>query len=300
MEKSFFNPIVGKLENWMNTIIEMLPNFVVAIIVVIAFALSAKYIRKGLMTLMNKAWDNSELSRILSRVVQIAIISVGAMLALSVLHLDKTVTSLLAGAGVVGIALSFAFQDMAANFVSGFFMAAKKPFEIGDVIEVNDIIGTVKKIKLRTTEIETFDGNEVLLPNRYLFENAVKNYYRTKTRMVQLDVGVSYAEDLDRVEEITQKAIESMDKRVADADVQVIYKEFGGSSINLEVRYWVPYDTYYQYLKGISEGIKAIKKAYDKNNISIPFPIRTLDFGIKGGKSLSKSLIDQAQVVESN
>ncbi len=300
MEKSFFNPIVGKLENWMNTIIEMLPNFVVAIIVVIAFALSAKYIRKGLMTLMNKAWDNSELSRILSRVVQIAIISVGAMLALSVLHLDKTVTSLLAGAGVVGIALSFAFQDMAANFVSGFFMAAKKPFEIGDVIEVNDIIGTVKKIKLRTTEIETFDGNEVLLPNRYLFENAVKNYYRTKTRMVQLDVGVSYAEDLDRVEEITQKAIEGMDKRVADADVQVIYKEFGGSSINLEVRYWVPYDTYYQYLKGISEGIKAIKKAYDKNNISIPFPIRTLDFGIKGGKSLSKSLIDQAQVVESN
>lgn len=300
MEKNFFTPIVGKLENWMNTIIEMLPNFVVAIIVVIAFALSAKYIRKGLMALMNKAWDNSELSRILSRVVQIAIISVGAMLALSVLHLDKTVTSLLAGAGVVGIALSFAFQDMAANFVSGFFMAAKKPFEIGDVIEVNDIIGTVKKIKLRTTEIETFDGNEVLLPNRYLFENAVKNYYRTKTRMVQLDVGVSYAEDLDRVEEITQKAIEGMDKRVADADVQVIYKEFGGSSINLEVRYWVPYDTYYQYLKGISEGIKAIKKAYDKNNISIPFPIRTLDFGIKGGKSLSKSLIDQAQVVESN
>jgi small-conductance mechanosensitive channel len=146
----------------------------------------------------------------------------------------------------------------------------------------------------------TFEGDEVLIPNRLLFENPLKNYYKTKTRRVDLEVGVSYAENLDRVEEITKKAIENLPNLADDTPVQVIYKEFGGSSINLQVRYWVPYLEYYQYLKGKSDGIKAIKNAYDKNDIAIPFPIRTLDFGIKGGKSLTKSLIDQAQVAESN
>jgi small conductance mechanosensitive channel len=80
---------------------------------------------------------------------------------------------------------------------------------------------------------------------------------------------------------------------IQSEDIHVLYTAFGESSINLEVRYWVPYETYYQYLNGISNGIKQIKSAFDKNDITIPFPIRTLDFGIKGGKSLAKSLNDQ-------
>lgn len=300
METNFITPIMEKLQTWYTATIEMLPNFVVALVTLIAFVFVARYAKKGVHKLLEKTYGNSELARIISKVVNIAVIAAGAMTALSFLHLDKTVSSLLAGAGIIGLALSFAFQDLAANFVSGFFMAAKRPFEVGDVIEVEGNLGTVLKINLRNTEIMTFEGDEVLIPNRMLYENPLKNYYKTKTRRVDLEVGVSYAEDLDRVEKITKEAISSLDDLAEDTEVQVIYKEFAGSSINLQIRYWVPYHEYFQFLKGKSEGIKAIKKAYDKNDIAIPFPIRTLDFGIKGGKSLTKSLIDQSQVVESN
>ncbi len=300
MDKAFYQPIIDKISSWGTTALEMLPNFLIALLVLAVFIFAAKWIKKGARKLLGKTYENQELSKMISKIVYITVIAVGAMFALSVLHLDKTVSSILAGAGIIGLALSFAFQDLAANFVSGFFMAAKRPFEVGDVIEVEGYIGTVLNINLRNTEILSFDGNEILLPNRLLFENPLTNYYKTKTRRVDLEVGVSYAEDLDRVEEITRKAIAQLPELIQSEDIQVIFKDFGGSSINLEVRYWVPYSTYFQYLKGQSDGVKLIKKAYDENNISIPFPITTLDFGIKGGKSLSTSLQNQIEQVEKN
>jgi len=98
--------------------------------------------------LMDRTYKNTELSRVLGQLTHVALIVTGAMIALSILELDKTVTSVLAGAGIIGLALSFAFQDLAANLISGFYMAAKNPFEIGDVIQVNDHMGTVKDIQL--------------------------------------------------------------------------------------------------------------------------------------------------------
>ena len=106
-----------------------------------------------------------------------------------------------------------------------------------------------------------------------------------------MGVGVSYAEDLDNVESVIVRAIKSVPEVIIDGkDIRVVYSEFGDSSINMIVMYWVPYDDYIQYLQGISDGIKAIKKAFDKEGILIPFPIRTLDFGIKGGQKLETQL----------
>lgn len=290
MNLDFIDIILDKLSSWGTTIIAMLPNFALALVTLIAFVFIAKLTRKIIRKTLAKTYSNPEMSNILTRIVYVAIVLGGLMAALSILHLEKTVTSVLAGAGILGLALSFAFQDLAANFVSGFFMAIKKPFEIGDVIEVNDIMGTVINLTLRNTEIMTLDGNEVIIPNRMLFENPLTNYYRTKTRRVDLNVGVSYAEDLDHVEEIAKKAIEGMPSIIKEKGVMVLYKEFGDSSINLEVRYWIPYESYPQFLQGISDGIKVVKKAFDENDILIPFPIRTMDFGIKGGEKLDAML----------
>ena len=291
MKLDFLDPILGKLDSWVTTAIDMLPNFILALLVLLAFVLLARYVRRAVEKVLTRAYDNPQLTRLTARVARVATIIAGAMFALSIMHLDKTVTSVLAGAGIVGIALSFAFQDLAANFISGVFMAAKRPFRVGDVIEVQGYIGEVLQVNLRNTEIMTLNGNEVLIPNRLIFENPMKNFYKSKSRRVDLKVGVSYAEDLDKVERVAINAIkEGLEHLVDNEPVHVLYTEFGSSSINFEVRYWVPYDNYEQFLKGISDGIKAIKKAFDKEGIQIPFPIRTLDFGIKGGKPLEDSL----------
>ncbi|MBD3636855.1 MAG: mechanosensitive ion channel [Crocinitomicaceae bacterium] len=282
--------ILDKLHAWWDAFVSMLPNFVLSLIVLVLFIFLARYARKGLCKILDKTYKNKELTRVLGKVFYVTVIVTGLMFALSILKLDKTVTSVLAGAGIIGIALSFAFQDMAANLISGFVMAAKNPFAIGDVIEIDDITGKVKDIQLRSTLITTLDGNEVRIPNRILFENPLTNYFQTKTRRVSLGVGVSYAEDLEKVEKVTIDAIKEVENQVEGEEIQLIYTEFGDSSINLEVRYWVHFNSNFDFLKATSDGIKAIKRKYDEEGILIPFPIRTLDFGIKGGKALEQSL----------
>lgn len=148
---NLLDPILKKLNIWLESGLEMLPNLAVAIIVLIVFVFIAKFANKAILRILSRTYKNTELSTIIAKIVNIIIIILGLMFALSLLHLDKTVSSVLAGAGVIGIALSFAFQDIAANFVNGLILAAKRPFEIGDVIEVEGIIGTVLSIHLRTT-----------------------------------------------------------------------------------------------------------------------------------------------------
>ncbi len=105
-----------------------------------------------------------------------------------------------------------------------------------------------------------------------------------------MNVGISYGDDLEKVEEITLEAINRINYLDKDKPVDLYFLEFGNSSINFVVRYWVNYYKQTDYLKALSDGIKNIKKSYDNNNITIPFPIRTLDFGIKGGEKLSEMM----------
>ncbi len=296
MIREYSNILYNKLENWVESAIAMLPNFVLAVIILVAFYFVARLSKKLVRKMLDQWYHNEELTNIFSKITFIGILIVGALTALNVINLDETVTSLLAGAGIIGLALAFAFQDIAANFVSGIFMAAKGPFEVGQIVEVHDIMGTVKAINLRTTEIITFDGNTVIIPNKEVFQNNIINYQKTKKRRVSIDVGVSYDDDLRKAKKVAIEAVKEIPYILEEEGVQVFYKEFGGSSINFEIRFWVPYDKQPQYLDGRSEAIMKIKEAFDREGMTIPFPIRTLDFGIKGGEKLNEVLhLDQSE-----
>lgn len=197
-------------------------------------------------------------------------------------------TSLLAGAGVLGLALGFAFQDIASNFVSGVFIAFRKPYKIGDIIEAGDFLGSVTSIDLRTTTIETFQGLEVLVPNKMLFTDPITNYTNIPQRRIDVAVGVSYGDDLEKVERLLKEKLNDLPNRIVKKDIDIFFTEFGDSSINLEARVWVEYPNHRNFLITRSEAIKKIKTVFDENDIIIPFPIRTLDFGIKGGEKLSE------------
>lgn len=168
--ENYYTIIVDKLTGWMEQLVEMLPNFILAILVLIAFVFVGKLIRNISRKLLERALHNRPLSSIASTVIYIIIIAIGAFVALGLLNLDKTVTSLLAGAGIIGLALSFAFQDIATNFIAGFFMAVRRPFRIGQVIHCEGHSGVIRYIGIRTTEITSFQGQEVIIPNKMLFK----------------------------------------------------------------------------------------------------------------------------------
>lgn len=281
--------ILDKLENWTRTLIHMLPNFGLAVVIVIIAYFVAGVVRRLVRGLMHRVSHHETLQQLISNIAYVAVLLVGAFIALQTLQLTKAVTSLLAGAGIVGLALGFAFQDIAANFMSGIIMAIRMPFREGDIIESKDKMGIVTQMSLRSTILRSFQGQYHIIPNKDVFQNVITNYNTYGKRRIDLPVGVSYGDDLEKVKRIVLETIKAIPSVNQQDPIQLFYTEFGDSSINFEIRFWIDYRKQPDFLEARSEAIMAIKKAFDENDITIPFPIRTLDFGIKGGETLAEA-----------
>lgn len=282
--------ILDTLQGWWKTAIEMLPNLAVAVVVLIVFWILARLVRSTLRRGLKSTPVQPPVRRLLVRTVGFGILATGLFVALGVLGLSKTVTTLLAGVGILGLALGFAFQDIAANFMSGIMMTFRRPFELGERIESHGYEGSVEEISLRSTVIRTPTGQMVRIPNKEVYSNPLVNYSETGVRRVDLGCGVSYGDDLEKVRKVALEALEGISHRVEDRGADFFYTEFGGSSIDFVVRFWVEYARHGQYLQARSEAIGNLKAAFDREGIVIPFPIRTLDFGVAGGKGLGEEL----------
>ena len=280
--------IIDKLSLWVKELIRLLPNIALAAIILVCGFFLAKSVKKLLRKLLKKVIHNEALDNLFSSLIYIFLLGIVVFTALSVLQLDKAVTSILAGAGIVGLALAFAFQDIAANFMSGIFLSVRRPLFVGDIVKIKDYMGKVEEINLRDTVIRTYQGQLVIIPNKDVFQNPIENYTLLGRRRIDLNVGISYGEDLERVQKITIQAVKDIDGLIKDEEVTLFYTSFGDSSINYTIRLWINISEQVNFLEVQSQAIIRIKKAYDANNIMIPFPIRTLDFGIKGGIPLSE------------
>jgi small conductance mechanosensitive channel len=284
--------ITEKLESWFNIIVSNLPNLVLAIIVLLLAIFTAKFAKRISNRYIQKLGTSLTISQFLSQLIFMAILVFGIMLALSVMDLTKTVSSILAGLGIVGLALGFAFQDTAANFMSGVYITFSQPYRLGDIIQTKDgREGSVINIDLRITKVLTYNGLVVHVPNRYLFQESFINYTENQKRRVQIACGVSYGEDLEHVERVALEAMRGLTTRIQDEEPTLFWTEFGDSSINFTVNIWGHFKQgQLDFIPVRNEAIKSLKKAFDAEGIMIPFPIRTLDFGIKGGVKLQEEI----------
>ncbi|WKV11301.1 mechanosensitive ion channel family protein [Marivirga harenae] len=287
--------VTSKIDSWMDILVDMIPNMLLSVILLILFLVIAKFSRKVFIKIFQKSSDNKALENLFATIIYYAMLGIGLFIILDILNLDKAVTSLLAGVGVVGLALGFAFQDIAANFVSGVILAFRKPFLIDDVIQLGDLMGEVSRTNLRVTVIRTFQGQEVYVPNKDVLSNPITNYSVLKQRRIDLAVGVSYGDNLKKVKDLVLSTLDNLEDVIRKDEMIFTYAEFGSSSINFEIKFWIEYPINPSYLEMRSKAIMAIKEAFDKNDITIPFPIRTLDFGIKGGEKLSEMNIGSSR-----
>lgn len=281
-----YDLISDKLITWVKEFIKLLPNLVLAALVLTIGIFLSRFVKRVAFRLIKRVSHNETINNLFASFTYVLAVGITIFIVLSILNLDKAVTSLLAGAGIVGLALAFAFQDIAANFVSGIIMSFRKPIRVGDNVYTNDYSGIVHAINLRDTVITTFQGERVYIPNKEILQNPIKNKTISGHRRLDLVVGVSYGDDLEKVKKIAIEAASKVSVRSQSDDVTLFYNAFADSSINFTIRIWM--DKPDSFLTCRSEAIMLIKKAFDENDILIPFPIRTLDFGIKGGKELSE------------
>jgi small conductance mechanosensitive channel len=286
---------VEQISNWVDTFFKMLPSIVVAIILIILFVLLSFLVRRLVDKGTWKLSGHRHIGRVLGRMSMILTIAGGLILALDILNLDRAVASLLAGIGILGLAIGFAAKDIFANFVSGMVMHFVHPFRIGDLVITSDgkvpLRGYVEALQMRSTIIRTTQGQRVTVPNSAVMGNAIVNFTVTGVRRIDLKMGISYGDDLDKAEALAVEAVEGLESRKTERPVEFFYEEVGASSINFLIRFWTAPEQP-AYLKARSDAIKAIKRTFEEHGITIPFQIVTLDFEPSGGVSLVEHLKD--------
>ena len=290
--ETFWQLINEKLQVWMETGIKHLPNLAVAIVIAIAFGVVAKVIGKLSQRVLRRTFDSQQIVSLLTSIIRVAIATAGIFIALDFIGLRGTVTSLLAGAGIVGLAIGFAFQDITENFIAGIAMGVRKPFQIGDVIKAEGVFGTVEAINLRNTHVMTFFGQREIIPNKILFRNILTNYSVNGKRRLEVPVGISYADDPEQAANVITEAINQLDFVVDKEETGVFAASFGDSSVNLLVWFWIDYPGEPGFMIARHKAVVTIQKALNEADILIPFPIRTLDFGAKGGETLGQVIKD--------
>lgn len=227
--------------------------------------------------LFRRTTTRKSLQDLLVRLMTIAAWLLGLLLAAMVLSPELTPGKMLGAVGLLSVAIGFAFKDIFENFFAGILILWNFPFEEGDVIECEDLVGRVESVEVRNTTIRRMTGELVVVPNLFLFKNPCHILTNRVKRRVTITAGIAYHEDVSRAVEIIRDAVAAC-KTVRDEEpVQVFPEGFGSSSIDIEVTWWTG-STPFAIRESRGEVVTAIKRALDDAGVEIPFPHRTLLF----------------------
>lgn len=242
-------------------------------IIVVSFLVSKivrKFFRRRVLSRF-KLDDGSQF--VILRLIHYALMVTGLLLAINVVGIH--LTSLTVIFGLVGVGIAFGLQNITSNFVSGVILLFETSVDVGDYIQVGEIIGRVSSINMRSTTVITPENITLIVPNSRFIEETVTNWsvgdlkVRTSVR-----VGVAYGSDTELVTRLLLKAAEDHPIVLADPKSDVLFNEFGDSSLNFELRVWIPNPNPGIRKKVISDLNYAIDMAFRDSKVNIPFPQR--------------------------
>jgi len=197
-----------------------------------------------------------------------------ALIALNIVQIPLTAFAFMGGAFAVGI--GFGMQNIFNNLISGFIVIFSRPFKVNDIVDVMGVQGTVEDIGSRSTTIKTWDGFDVILPNRYFLENSVTNWTKSDLKKREiLKIGVSYDADTREVEKILLDIAKGHSQVLKNPAPFVIFRNFGDSALEFEIYYWIELRTS-SGLKVSSDMRHHIMAVFQREGIGIPFPQRDI------------------------
>lgn len=199
------------------------------------------------------------------------------LLIISVLYqMGFKLTALLGAAGIAGIAIGFASQTSVSNIISGLFLISEKPFEVGDLIKVDDTKGTILSIDLLSVKLRTLDNQLVRIPNESLIKNQVTNITRFPIRRFDINIGVAYKEDVSKVRTVLLDIAQNNPYCLDEPEPLVLFLNFGDSALEFLFAVWFVKTDFFKLRNSI---MQEIKERFDAEGIEIPFPHRTLYTG---------------------
>ncbi len=288
-----YRTIADTANDLLMSFVERIPYFIAAIVVMLIFWLLSIAFKKVVRKLLGSRSRHQNLVKVFQRVGGALILFIGFMIAMVVAIPGFTPAKLIGALGIGSVAIGFAFKDIFQNLLSGILLLLSEPFRIGDQIVSGDYEGTVEDIKIRATTIRTYDGRQVVIPNSDLYTSALTVNTAYKQRRLQVEVGIGYEDDIETAKAEILQALDKANTVSIKAEPSVIATGFGGSSIDLTVRWFIENGTQANKVASIHQVIVEIKKALDNADINIPFPIRTLDLSDPSVKAIADRLAEQ-------
>ena len=178
-------------------------------------------------------------------------------------------TSIIAVLGAAGLAIGLALQGSLSNFAAGILIVIYRPYKVGDYIEAGNYAGTVKDIQIFSTVLKTPDNKIVVVPNGSIMNGSIVNYSDQDTRRIDLIIGCSYEDDIDKVRSVLEDIIKKEKRVLKDPKPQIAVTELADSSVNFIFRPWVKR---VDYLPVYYSLLEEVKKRFDKEGISIRYP----------------------------
>jgi small conductance mechanosensitive channel len=259
--------IVAAVSSLQELVLPYLLNLVLAIITLIVGLWIVNKVVKAIRKALTKREVDPSLVPFMSGIIKALLI---VMLLISIAEMvGVETTSFIAVLGAAGLAIGLALQGSLANFAGGVLILILKPFKVGDVIEAQGVIAGVTEIQIFHTVLKTYDNKTIILPNGPLYNNTIINYSTEPTRKVEWVFGVGYDDDIDQVKQVIEEVIFT-DERILDRDTPFIkLAEMADSSVNFKVRGLCKQEDFWGLY---FEKMEAIKKAFDANGITIPYP----------------------------
>ncbi|MCB0481443.1 MAG: mechanosensitive ion channel family protein [Flavobacteriales bacterium] len=264
--------------NWVNEFLlnlkENLPNILVGLGILLFSLALARMVKKIVRNRINPKSKNPLIARFISQLVSVIIVLVGLTLFFKSVGLGFIATTIFTGAGIMTFVIGFAFKDIGENFLSGILMAFKSPFQIGDLVETQGIVGYVTELNLRETVIKSLDGKDVFIPNSKILNEPLFNYTIDGFLRYDFIIGVDYQENILEVTEMIEKAVSAVSGVLAGERKPIVYAhEFQTNTINIRVVYWV--DTLSSKTKSShflirSKAMDAVAKLLREKGIGMP------------------------------
>jgi len=271
------NTIVSSLKELLASAVKIFPALLTAVIVLFLTRYAAQLAKKVAGKTGKSAFHSNSIQLLLEKTAFVMTWVIGVVFSCVLAFPGLDLGDIIATLGLGSVAVGFAFQDIIKNFFAGILLLLQEPFGIDDQIIIDSFEGTVEKISFRTTQIRTYQGERILIPNANVFTSAVQVQTAYASRRTNLGVGVDYNTPLENASDILLNTIQNIDEVLSSPAPEIDLVSFGDSSIDFIVRYWTePQQA--QVRRTQTKAIIAIKKAFDQADINIPYPIRTLYF----------------------
>lgn len=268
-------PEIADLSSTWNDILEMLQTTGVEFGINVITAIAIFYIGKMVVGLLTRGLRKAMQAQKIDKTLESFVCNLASMVLLtfviiaSISALGIQTTAFIAVLGAAGLAIGLALQGSLANFASGVLIVLFRPYKVGDWVEAAGIAGTVVEVQILTTVFKTGDNKTIIVPNGQVMDSVIINYSSNDQRRVDMVVGVSYDDDLDKVRATLEDLIAADDRILDDPACTIAVAELADSSVNFIVRPWVKSGDYSGVKFDLTE---AIKKRFDKEGITFPFP----------------------------